>query len=164
MKTLVVVESAFGNTRSVADAIAEGVGEATVVDVREADALPPCDLLVVGGPTHAFGMSRPSTRDEATKQGGHGGDADAVGLREWLDGLAVRPGQAAAAFDTRVTRVRHLPGSAARKAAKALGRRGCQMVAPAESFYVEDVAGPLAEGELARARDWGRELADAASR
>jgi hypothetical protein len=38
------------------------------------------------------------------------------------------------------------------------------MVAPAESFYVEDVAGPLAEGELARARDWGRELADAASR
>src|SRR4029450_3737416 len=89
MKTIVVVESAFGNTRSVADAIAEGAGEATVLDVREAGAVPRCDLLGVGGPTHAFGMSRPSTRDEATKQGGHGGGADAVGLREWLDGLAV---------------------------------------------------------------------------
>jgi hypothetical protein len=28
-----------------------------------------------------------------------------------------------------------------------------------ESFYVEDLAGPLADGELERARDWGAALA-----
>jgi hypothetical protein len=164
MNTLIVVESAFGNTRSVADAIAEGVGGATVVDVRNAGAVPECDLMVVGGPTHAFGMSRPSTREDATRKGGHGGGADEPGLREWLERLPQKRGQHAAVFDTRVTTVRHLPGSAARKAGKVLARHGCELVARPESFYVEDVAGPLAEGELERARQWGRQLVTSAVR
>ena len=73
MTSLVVVESSFGNTRAVAEAITEGLGPGTVlVDVGEApDDLSGFDLVVVGGPTHAFGMSRPSTRDDAARQAGH---------------------------------------------------------------------------------------------
>jgi hypothetical protein len=39
-----------------------------------------------------------------------------------------------------------------------LQRRGYDVVS-SESFLVEDSEGPLAEGELARAREWGVKLA-----
>jgi hypothetical protein len=39
-----------------------------------------------------------------------------------------------------------------------LRRRHGRIVAPAQSFYVNDVAGPLAEDELARARAWGERV------
>ena len=56
--------------------------------------------------------------------------------------------------------MRHLPGSAARSAARTLRREGYgRAVAPPESFWVEDVAGPLLPGEVDRARAWGRTLA-----
>jgi hypothetical protein len=51
--------------------------------------------------------------------------------------------------------VRHLPGSAAKGAAKIARGLGYSSAAQAESFYVEDVGGPLLEGELGRAQDWG---------
>jgi hypothetical protein len=63
-----------------------------------------------------------------------------------------------ATFDTRVDKVRHLPGSAAKAAAKAVRRRGYLPAARPESFYVTDVAGPLLEGELDRAEAWGEAL------
>ena len=40
-------------------------------------------LLVVGAPTHAFSMSRPSTRLDAVRQGADAQRA-AWGMREWL--------------------------------------------------------------------------------
>jgi hypothetical protein len=55
--------------------------------------------------------------------------------------------------------MRHLPGSAAKGAAKAARKHGYESAGPAESFYVDDVEGPLLEGELDRARAWGRQLA-----
>lgn len=61
-------------------------------------------------------------------------------------------------FDTRVSKVRHLPGSAAKGAARYVRKLGYTAVAPAESFYVDDVSGPLLEGELDRARAWGDRL------
>jgi hypothetical protein len=69
-----------------------------------------------------------------------------------------------ATFDTRVGKVRHLPGSAAKSAAKALRKIGYTAVVPPESFWVADVAGPLLDGELDRARAWGEELAAVAER
>ena len=56
MKTLVVYDSLYGNTKAVAQAIGEALpGEVTVVHVGEASAsgLNAHDLLVVGAPTHA---------------------------------------------------------------------------------------------------------------
>jgi hypothetical protein len=155
MRALVVVESSFGNTRAVAEAVAEGLGDAEVRSVETApDELAGIDLLIVGGPTHAFGMSQDATRAEAMRQGAPG-ETGRPGIREWLATLDPPEGLAVATFDTRVAKARHLPGSAARAAARFLRRRRCVPVARPESFFVVDTSGPLLEGELARARDWG---------
>ena len=162
MKALLVYESMFGNTEEVARAVAHGLARTMQVDVRKVtDAPAPVttfvDLIVVGGPTHAFSMSRPASRADAIEKGATRGDPD-VGLREWIDRVKKGPhSELVAAFDTRAERVRHLPGSAARHAMKLLRRDG---YAPAgvESFYVADTAGPLLPGELDRALEWGRRL------
>jgi hypothetical protein len=169
MRTLVVVESMFGNTRQIADAVAGGLSSFGPVDVVEVHDAPAAvredvDLLVVGGPTHAFGMTRASTRKDAVTQGARGSGSADVGIREWLESLPSTDGRAAAAFDTRVTKVRRLPGAAARGAAKALRRHGYRLVLGPESFYVEDTPGPLIADELDRARRWGDRLGAAATR
>ncbi|MFL6169218.1 MAG: flavodoxin family protein [Ornithinibacter sp.] len=163
MTALVMYESMFGNSERVARAIAEGLEDHGDVCIRDVTTTPPgeipadVDLLVVGGPTHAFSMSRPRTREDAIRQGASQGLV-ASGLREWLDGLPDDlEGLPVAAFDTRVSRVRRLPGSAARTAARALRRHGARIVASPTSFYVEDVTGPLADHELERARAWERD-------
>lgn len=164
MKALVVYESFFGNTERVARAIKEGLSgqcEVELVDVAQAAELDtePFDLLVVGGPTHAFSMSRVSTREEAVNKGASQGSTS-FGLREWLEHLRKgRHSERVAAFDTRVSRVRHLPGSAAKGAAKVARGLGYPTAAQAESFYVADVSGPLLDGELERAHAWGEWLA-----
>lgn len=169
MRTLIVYESMFGNTEHVARAVAAGFesagSETAVLDVAAAGpgVLADCDVLVVGGPTHGFSMSRRSTRDSAVQQGAAPAHAP-TGLREWLDGLdeSGKPHVAAAVFDTRIDKVRHLPGSAARRAAKRLRRRGLVMLDHPTSFYVTDLKGPLADGETERAHAWGRRLAEMA--
>jgi flavodoxin len=70
----VVYESMFGNTKSVARAVADGLSERFDVDLRDVSQAPasdigPVDLIVVGGPTHAFSLSRPATRASALEQG-----------------------------------------------------------------------------------------------
>ncbi len=164
MKALIVYESMFGNTAKVAEAVAEGLRGHVDVDVMAAhQAAAPLhetvDLLVVGGPTHAFSMTRSNTREDAVRQGATEGAA-ATGIREWIDRLSTGPhSELAATFDTRIGKVRHLPGSAAKSAAKALRRQGYDMVVKPESFWVGDTKGPLLDGELERARQWGEHLA-----
>jgi hypothetical protein len=68
-------------------------------------------------------------------------------------------GLAFAAFDTRVSRVRRLPGSAGRSATRVLRRLHGRMLVTPESFFVDDVSGPLGHDEVARAREWGQRLA-----
>jgi len=162
MRAVVVYESMFGNTERVARAIGQGLepfADVQVVEVGEAPAvLDGVDLLVVGGPTHAFGMSRASTREDAERQAGRAVLSRRLGVREWLPTLPSSTEVAAAAFDTRVAKVRRLPGSAARGAAKLLLRHRYAVIVPPESFYVDDVTGPLLQGELDRARAWGSTL------
>jgi hypothetical protein len=162
MRALVVFESMFGNTQVIANAIAEGLSGPMQVDAVEVGVAATriggdVGLLVVGGPTHAFGMSRPGTRQDAARQASDGLVSTGIGLREWLDGLQRSAGVAVAAFDTRISKPR-LPGSAARAAEKRLRRLGFRVVAPAASFYVEGTTGPLVEGERERARRWGELL------
>lgn len=164
MKALVVYESLWGNTEHVARSIAAGLGEhldVTVVEVTEAPLAIPADvdLTVVGGPTHAFSLSRPQTRKDAFGQGATQGSED-TGVREWLGQLhADAHAGPVATFDTRVDKVRRLPGSAAKKAARLARRDGFDPAADPESFYVTDTPGPLVAGELDRARHWGAQLA-----
>lgn len=172
MRALVVFESMFGNTGDVAGAVADGVSSrlpVETVEVGTAPSVPGDDvvLLVVGGPTHALGLSRAGTRADAGRQASGPLVSTVVGIREWLDAVdAVDPGSrrvVAAAFDTRVAKPR-LPGSAAKAAVRRLRRLGFPIVAPAASFFVDGTKGPLLDGELDRARAWGAELGAAAVR
>lgn len=161
-RALVVYESFWGNTEQVARAVAAGIGEVMPVDVvgvgDAPSSLDGVGLLVAGGPTHAFSMTRERTRRDAREKGAPQGEV-ARGLREWLDELP-RSGEVwVATFDTRVGSVRHLPGSAARSASRAARHRGLRTAVPPESFWVEDLAGPLERGELDRARSWGHGVA-----
>lgn len=173
MRAVVVYESIYGNTHAIAEAIATGLRERHEVTLmpasdnlsRELDL--GVDLLVVGGPTHVHGMSsdfsRRSVLTEAEKQGDAGPVPHIEGeaLRDVIDRLDCSDGLAAAAFDTRIDKPLLITGSAAKGIAKRLRGRGFSLVAEPESFLVEGTAGPLVEGELARATEWGRALAGA---
>ncbi|MFD5467212.1 flavodoxin family protein [Kitasatospora sp. NPDC127059] len=176
MHTVIVYESMYGNTREIAEAIAEGVHRAApgaAVDclpVAEADAdlTRSADLLVVGGPTHMHGMSsglsrRMAAAAEAHKEGREAAAAEAretvegPGLRAWFHGLPqTEPGTHAAAFDTRVDMPR--AGGAANGIAHRLSGHHYDLVVEPEGFIVEDNDGPLRAGELDRARAWGAGL------
>lgn len=161
MKALVVYESMFGNTGRIARSVGDGLAtvmETEVRDVRRGEPLPDnADLIVLGAPTHAFSLSRPSTRADAMRQGAPSQDPT-VGLREWIAEQTLA-GRTIAVFDSRAAKARHLPGSAARSAVRLLRRRGVSQPLGVASFYVGDVAGPLLPGELDRAAAWGRLLA-----
>lgn len=163
MEALVVCESMFGNTREVGAAVARGLTTwmpVAVVDVDSAPTTLPAtvNLLVVGGPTHAFGLSRPGTRRDAARQAGREEDPDAIGLREWLEALEpTRRVVTAAAFDTRVRRPR-VPGSAAHRVAARLRRLGFTILGAPVTFWVGATPGPLLPDELERAHRWGEQL------
>jgi hypothetical protein len=119
------------------------------------------DLVLLGAPTHALSLSRASTREDAVRQGAPAERA-ATGLREWLTDARDHPPTsttAVALFDTRAAGARHLPGSAARKAARLAKGAGFGPVLPPHSSYVEGISGPLLDGEIDRARAWASEVA-----
>jgi len=171
MRAVVVYESMYGNTHLVADAIATGMRDVAgdvvlVAPVDEADAamLDGAELLVVGGPTHVHGMSRPKTRTAAAEAAAkpESGltmepDADGPGLREWFDELDAVP-RSAAAFDTRLDAPPAFTGRAAKSIGKRLRKLGCELIAKPESFLVTKET-HLLDDEAARARAWGTELA-----
>ena len=143
--------------------VSEGMAREMDVDPHEVSDAPPAvtgfvDLILLGGPTRAYSLSRPSTQADAVMQGALT-DRASVGLRAWLASLDEGPhSEHGATFDTRVERVRHLPGSASSKAAKLPRALGYAPVAH-ESLDVADVAGPLLPSELDRTRRWGNDLA-----
>ena len=108
MKAVVVYDSLWGNTASVARAIADGIGSearALPTDAADAEALTGGDLVVAGSPVHAFSLPREEMREGLAAKP----DPEAPGppdlshpsMRAWLESLP--PGQGrAAAFETRV--------------------------------------------------------------
>jgi glutathione S-transferase len=163
MNAIVVYESIYGNTRAIAEAVADGLGGAPVVSP---DALPAdvaqADLLVVGGPTHIHGMATARSRRAAVEAPQPPATATAAptepALRDWLADLSRADGACAAAFDTRLDRPEWLTGAASHAIAKRLRRHGYTVMDSA-SFLVTGNEGPLKDGELERARLWGTELA-----
>ncbi|RAX48672.1 flavodoxin [Arthrobacter sp. AQ5-05] len=168
MRTIVVYESMYGNTRQVAEAIARGIdpsGGVRALPVSKTGEINPgeLDLLVVGGPTHAHGMSRESTRNAArTAATGLAGDlpldpdATGEGIREWLASFSGVGGKAAA-FDTRFDATALLTGRASKGISRWLRKAGFELAAAPESFLV-DKATHLLAGEEQRAQAWGASL------
>jgi len=175
MQTVIVYESVYGNTHAIAEAIADGVREArpgaavSCVPVAEAstDLTRAADLLVVGGPTHMYGMTSGLSRRmaqlaeakrEEGEQAAHDSEAEiGQGLRAWFHSLPkTEPGTHAAAFDTRADML--LSGGAAHGIARRLAHHHYGVVAEPEGFVVEGTEGPLRTGELERAKAWGASL------
>jgi hypothetical protein len=164
MTAIVVYESIYGNTREVAEAIAAGLGDARAVSVYDvASSVTHADLLVVGGPTHIHGLTSKRSRTAAIESA-HGdvepGAVAEPGLRDWLAELPRVANAQAAAFDTRADAAPLLTGAASHGIARRLRRHGYRLLGN-ESFIVESAEGPLADGELERARQWGMTLARA---
>jgi len=165
MTALVIYESMFGNTRAVAEAIADGLAAHTVTELVEVSAAPALltddvDLVALGAPTHAHGLSWPRTRASAATEVAGKLVSPGTGIREWLAALP-RPAHpvAAVAFDTRFAKARWMTGSAAVTIVKLVRRAGFAVDTPPESFFVDHTLGPLEAGELLRARQFGERLA-----
>ncbi|MEX1168933.1 MAG: flavodoxin domain-containing protein [Chloroflexota bacterium] len=171
MRALVVYESMFGNTRDVARAVADGVGArmpVELVEVADAPTVIPADvsLLLIGGPTHAHGLSSAKTRADAAGRAGDKLVSRGGGLADWLGTISPAAGPiATAAFDTRIKGPGLLWGSAAKAATKLLRARHFSVIAQPVSFLVGGPTGPMfnriEDGESDRARAWGASLADA---
>jgi hypothetical protein len=176
MRVLVVFESFFGCTQTLAEAVAEGVRTTApdvVVEVLRVDAAPTdlagIDLLVVGGPTHLLGLSSRLSRWLQAQYWGdpvaprrprrpHGRPSGGPSLCDWLAGLPAGTTRVrAAAFDTRMPGP--LTGGARRGIARRLEARGLVLVAAPAAFRVTAVGGPLRAGERSRAIAWGAALA-----
>jgi hypothetical protein len=167
VKALVIYESMFGDNQQVALAIAAGLAasglDAEAVEVGVAPTFVPSDVafLVVGSPNHAWSLPRPSTRADAETKADGPLVSQGIGVREWLHQATLPVNTATAAYDTRgeqpkaVVRFDHASDSIE----KGLKRLGGRRIAPAEHFRVIDVTGPLAPGEVDRARAWGATLA-----
>ena len=137
MRARVVYDTNYGNTRIIAEVIAQELGRETsilsVADVTETS-LDGVDVLVVGCPINGW---RPTEKMQA-----------------FLKGLAPGSltGVRAAAFDTRVKLFIH--GDAAGKISQALQRAGATIVAKPQGFVVAGTEGPLAPGQTDKAGAW----------
>lgn len=145
MKTLVIYDSLYGNTRAVARAIGGAIGsEVPVVSAREASVsdVESADLVIFGAPTH--------------------GSLPSEAARALLDRLGgpVGAGARAATFDTRLGwRFLRKYGYAADKIARILSEKGWTLVGMEGGFFVRGLKkGPLKKGELERATTWAQEL------
>jgi len=144
-KALVIYHTQFGNTETIAKALASGLSEqgievdCTTIDDAQVDKLPGYDFLAIGGPTHGFGMSQPMKA--FMKKLEH------VDLRE----------KKAFAFDTKFPS--RFAGSAAKGIEKRLKRRGLNVVTSSASAIVTGEKGPLQAGMDEKFTQIGRELA-----
>jgi hypothetical protein len=166
MKAVVVYESLFGNTAAIARAVAEGIGpEARALTTDEATSavVAEAEVVVAGAPVIAFGLASDKTRDgigRAERDEETPPDVAHPSLRSWLDTLPSGHGGVAAAFETRLW---WSPRGATGSIERALRGAGYATIAKSQKFVVEGKYGPLREGELDRAREWGHQLAVAAT-
>ena len=171
MHAIVVYESDWGNTEAVAWAIGEGIGPET--EVLTTDAVTPAmldaaDLVIAGAPTMAFRLPTDAMLQHVADdpKAPVPGDVSHPSLRSWLENLPEAPTAASArrrfeaAFETAL---HWSPGGAKGSIDKALKRAGFRRAGAPMRFFVEGSYGPLRDGELDRAREWGAALARAAA-
>jgi hypothetical protein len=163
MRALVVFESIWGNTAAIAAAIAEGLGagaRAIPTDEATPDVVAGCDLVVAGAPVMAFRLPTDAMRDRLLAEHRDApvpADVSHPSLRSWLDALP-RGHALMAAFETRL---HWSPGGSTGSIERSMRAAGYRRAARAAKFFVTGMYGPLKDGELERARSWGRELAAA---
>jgi flavodoxin I len=152
MKILIIYDSMYGNTEKTARAMGDAIPENVKVihaGKAETSEVESIDLLIIGSPTQGFRATKPV---QAFIERIH---------ESSLKGMKV------AAFDTRMSEadvgkglrfIMKLGGYAAPRIAKALKKKGGNLVVPPEGFFVKDKEGPLKEGELERAASWAKKV------
>jgi menaquinone-dependent protoporphyrinogen IX oxidase len=153
IKGIVVYDTSYGNTKKIAETIAETLKESRievdlfyVKDVKKLSAKD-CDFLVLGSPTK-FGTMSFAIRFFLGR----------VKSEEWMN-------KPFAAFDTENpenierARIENKEWSAAEKIAEKLGEKKMNQLLPVLKALVLDQKGPLVEGEVDRTKDYARELA-----
>jgi flavorubredoxin len=144
-KAIIVYNTMFGNTEKIARALADGIEKQGVsvdclkVDKVDVNKLSEYDFLAIGGPTHAFGLSK-LMKDFLQK-------LERVNLA----------GKRAFAFDTKVKF--RFAGSAAKKIEEKLKKLGMEIVKSHVSAVVKGRKGPLEEGAEETFRQIGIEIA-----
>ena len=141
MKSLVLYDTMYGNTKIIAETVAKELGgDAVVMLVSDfkLDYLQEVKLLVVGSPVIAW---QPTVK-----------------IMNFLSGFKKKQldGFKAAVFDTRVEIFIH--GDAAGKIAVELARAGAVVVTEPMGFKVKGREGPLKDGEVEKAAAWARSL------
>jgi menaquinone-dependent protoporphyrinogen IX oxidase len=152
MRGIVVYDSSYGNTKKIAETIAETLKESGIeVDlfyvkkVRKLSAKN-YDFLVLGSPTR-FGTMSFAVRFFLRK----------VKSKEWMN-------KPFAAFDTEnpenieQARIENKEWSAAEKIAKKLTEKKMNQALPVLKAVVLGWKGPLQEGEIERTKEYAREL------
>jgi hypothetical protein len=162
MKAVVVYESHWGNTEAIARAVAAGFGpeaEALTTDQASGAALIGVDLIVAGGPLIAFSLPSNEARDGIAAEAAKAPtppDLSHPMLSAWLDSLPRGHGRSAS-FETRM---RWSPGGATGAIDRCLEAAGYRPVGKGRRFVVKGKYGPLRDGEVELAREWGAELAE----
>ena len=150
MKKLVIYDSQYGNTKKIAEAVANAIkGDLVGVEELSEELVEGASLLVVGSPTQG---GRPTQR-----------------LQDFfftLPGDSLK-GVSIASFDTRLKEsnlnfalkllVKTI-GYAASKMETLLVSKGGRVVNTAEGFFVKGKEGPLMDGELERAIKWAKKI------
>jgi flavodoxin len=146
-KAIIIYESRWGNTKLVAEKIAEGLQQAggmpaTVTDVKslETDRLAGYDLVLIGSPNHIGSATR-----------------NIGSLVDKLAGLKLE-GKTVAVFDTCLKGdyekvVKKLEKMIAQKAP------GLKLVTPGLSVVVDGMKGPVSQEEINKSREFGQKLA-----
>ena len=148
MNALIIYFSKFGNTKRVAETIAEELEREASVRVVNSDelttsALGNVDLVIMGTPTHNMNLPKSVSP-----------------VFERLP-RRILPKTPIAAFDTSYRLSAFLSRfTAAKKLTRKLRKLGGKRIAPPETFHVMEREGPLYEGELERAREWTRLIMD----
>lgn len=159
MKTLLIYDSLYGNTKLLAETIRDAIpGEVKLVHANEVDPteISEYDLLIIGAPTHSAGPS-PTTKN----------------LLQRIDRSIIK-GKPIATFDTRLTesafdkkwlsKLVFAMGFAAPKIARDLKQKGAQIVGKPGDFYVTGGEGPLKDGEIERATIWAQQIGELGAR
>jgi menaquinone-dependent protoporphyrinogen IX oxidase len=149
MKAFIIYDSKYSNTKIVAENIMQGLIDGGVeVSIGYAKEVEPqnllCyDALIIGAPNHMGKPSRVITK-----------------FVDSLTGIQLNA-KVATAFDTYFLRERYF-GKAMRKLEKHINQRlpNLAVVTPGLSVRVGGVNGPIVEGELPKAREFGWKIAE----
>jgi len=149
-KVLLVYESKYGNTKLVAETIAEGIKEVsdnqtTIYELKEIELKQPpdFDVILIGSPNH---MGRPTG-----------------GVKKFINELGRLnvKGKYIAAFDTYMAKDYE---KAVKKMEKRINEKMPEFIllTPSLSIRVDGMKGPITEGELPKCKDFGRTIASQA--